>query len=197
MASFMSKALEYLGLKEFDDDEEFYEEDEFEEPAPRRTRRPAPPEREFEREPRLIAEPVTQVQPSLRIKANPLRPVPLEEQAPAPTTMASPTSLVRPIASAASSINAQPIVHIVTPHQFENAQEVAHAVKAGKSVIINLVSVDPDLTRRLVDFCAGLTMGIEGKLERVTEKVFLLTPDNVTISNDERTRLRERGFGDL
>ncbi len=203
MASFMSKALEYLGLKEFDDEEEYFDEEEYEEPAPRRA--PAPrrvqAEREYEREPRLVAEPVTQVQPGLRLKANPLRPVPLDETpSAAPMTVApavpSP-SVVRPIVANQSPIAAQPIVHIVTPHQFENAQEVAHAVKSGKSVIINLVNVDPDLTRRLVDFCAGLTMGIEGKLERVTEKVFLLTPNNVTISNDERTRLRERGFSDL
>ncbi len=192
MASFMNKALEYLGLKEFDD-EEFYEEEEFEEPAPRRTRRQAPAERDA-REPRLTADPIAPPPPSLRITGAPLRPVPLDE--PAPASFA-PTSVVRPIVNPISSFNAQPVVHIVTPQQFENAQEIAEAVKNGKSVIVNLLNADNDLTRRLVDFCAGLTLGVDGKLERVTEKVFLLTPINVTVSNDERTRLRDRGFSDL
>ena len=188
MASFLNKALEYLGLKEFDEDE-FYDDEDFEdEPTPRRPRRPPV----AEREPKLAAEPVPPATPSLRITGNPLRPVPLEDGA---SPIAS-TSVVRPIA-VATNPSSQPVVHIVTPQQFDSAQEIATAVKANKCVIVNLLGADKDLTRRLVDFCAGLTMGVEGRLERVTEQVFLLSPSNVTISNDERTRLQDRGFNGL
>ena len=190
MASFLNKALEYLGLKEFDEDE-FYDDEEFEEePVARRPRR-APV---AEREPKLSAEPVSPAPSSLRITGNPLRPVPLDEPLPGPSAA---TSVVRPIVSPIPSGSSQPVVHIVTPQQFDSAQEIATAVKANKCVIVNLLGADKDLTRRLVDFCAGLTMGIEGKLERVTEQVFLLSPSNVTISNDERSRLQDRGFSSL
>lgn len=190
MASFFNKALEYLGLKEFDEDE-FYDDEEFEEEvAPRRPRRQTP----AEREPRLSADPVTATTPALRITGNPLRPVPIEEPAQNPTRA---TSVVRPITPSTAGFATQPVVHIVTPQQFDSAQEIATAVKANKCVIVNLLGADKDLTRRLVDFCAGLTMGVDGKLERVTEQVFLLSPSNVTISNDERTRLQDRGFNGL
>jgi cell division inhibitor SepF len=120
--------------------------------------------------------------------------VPLEDQA---SVTSQPPSIVRPISASSGAFNAQPVVHIVTPHQFDSAQEIATAVKGSKCVIVNLLGADKDLTRRLVDFCAGLTMGVDGKLERVTEQVFLLSPSNVTISNDERTRLQDRGFNGL
>lgn len=190
MASFFNKALEYLGLKEFDEDE-FYDDEEEEVEAPARR-----PRRHLasEREPRLVSDPVQPAAPSLRITGNPLRPVPLDEPISSPTHA---TSVIRPISTAPSTYATQPVVHIVTPQQFDSAQEIASAVKASKCVIVNLLGADKDLTRRLVDFCAGLTMGVDGKLERVTEQVFLLSPSNVTISNDERTRLQDRGFNGL
>lgn len=189
MASFLDKALEYLGLKDMDDDE-FYEDDfEDEEPVARRPRRSAT----VEREPKLTADPAPVAQPTLRITGNPLRPVPLEDPVPAAVPR---SSTVRPIVPQGMS-SSQTVVHIVTPQQFDSAQEIAVAVKSEKCVIVNLLGADKDLTRRLVDFCAGLTMGVDGKLERVTEQVFLLSPRNVTISNDERTRLQDRGFNGL
>jgi len=190
MASFFNKALEYLGLKEFDEDEFYDDEEEVAETQARRPRRHMANDRDS----RLVAEPVSPAAPSLRITGNPLRPVPLEESISSPTQA---TSVIRPISTTPSSYAAQPVVHIVTPQQFDSAQEIASAVKANKCVIVNLLGADKDLTRRLVDFCAGLTMGVDGKLERVTEQVFLLSPSNVTISNDERTRLQDRGFNGL
>jgi len=190
MASFFNKALEYLGLKEFDEDEFYDDEEEAAEAVVRRPRRHMANDRDS----RLSAEPVPPAAPSLRITGNPLRPVPLEEPISSPTRA---TSVIRPISSSPNSYGAQPVVHIVTPQQFDSAQEIASAVKANKCVIVNLLGSDKDLTRRLVDFCAGLTMGVDGKLERVTEQVFLLSPSNVTISNDERTRLQDRGFNGL
>ncbi|HUY07519.1 MAG TPA: cell division protein SepF [Acidimicrobiales bacterium] len=189
MASFFNKALEYLGLKELDDGE-FYDEDEEVDAPARRPRR----HMANDREPRLAADPVSPAAPGLRITGNPLRPVPLDESISSPSQT---TSIIRPISTASSSYSTQPVVHIVTPQQFDSAQEIANAVKASKCVIVNLLGADKDLTRRLVDFCAGLTMGVDGKLERVTEQVFLLSPSNVTISNDERTRLQDRGFNGL
>jgi cell division inhibitor SepF len=190
MASFLNKALEYLGLKDIDDDEFYDDNFEDEEPVARRPRRSAT----IEREPKLVADPAPAPQPTLRITGNPLRTVPIDD--PAAAALAR-QSTVRPIVPAAAGSSGQTVVHIVTPQQFDSAQEIAVAVKNEKCVIVNLLGADKDLTRRLVDFCAGLTMGVDGKLERVTEQVFLLSPRNVTISNDERTRLQDRGFNGL
>jgi cell division inhibitor SepF len=50
------------------------------------------------------------------------------------------------------------------------------------------------VAKRLIDFAAGLTFGLDGRIQRVAEKVFLLTPRNVEVSAEERRRLQERGF---
>ena len=60
-------------------------------------------------------------------------------------------------------------------------------------VILNLQSSDQDLSKRLIDFASGLTYALDGGMQRVADKVFLLTPRNVEVSAEERARLLERG----
>ena len=66
--------------------------------------------------------------------------------------------------------------------------------KNQQPVIMDLQDADRDLARRLIDFASGLCYGLGGQMERLDNQVYLLTPANVTVSSEERRRLRERGF---
>lgn len=92
------------------------------------------------------------------------------------------------------SVAPQAKVHIVEPASFNDAQEIADKFKANIPVIINLQLSDSDLSKRLIDFSSGLTYALDGGIEKVAEKVFLLTPSNVEVSAEEKRRLREKGF---
>ncbi|MGI8580111.1 MAG: cell division protein SepF [Solirubrobacteraceae bacterium] len=85
-------------------------------------------------------------------------------------------------------------VHLVVPKVFNDAQEVANKFKEDIPVILNLQSSDTDLSKRLIDFSSGLTYALDGGMQRIADKVFLLTPRNVEVSAEERARLIEKGF---
>ena len=84
-------------------------------------------------------------------------------------------------------------VHLVVPRSFNDAQQIADKFKEGTPVILNLQGSDADLSKRLIDFGSGLTYAMDGGMQRVADKVFLLTPRNVEVSAEERARLLERG----
>jgi cell division inhibitor SepF len=84
-------------------------------------------------------------------------------------------------------------VHLVLPRSFNDAQQVADKFKDGIPVILNLQSSDTELSKRLIDFASGLTYALNGGMQRVADKVFLLTPRNVEVSAEERARIIERG----
>ena len=85
-------------------------------------------------------------------------------------------------------------VHLVTPGSFNDAQEVADRFKQSVPVILNLQTTDGELAKRLIDFASGLTYALEGGMQKVAEKTFLLTPRNVEVSAEEKARLVEKGF---
>ncbi|OGX21677.1 MAG: hypothetical protein A3K54_02465 [Omnitrophica WOR_2 bacterium RBG_13_44_8] len=85
-------------------------------------------------------------------------------------------------------------VHIIEPTSFNDAQLVGDKFKADIPVIINLSSTDHDTAKRLLDFASGLTYGLNGSIQRVAEKVFLITPNNVEVSAEEKIRLQQRGL---
>jgi cell division inhibitor SepF len=85
-------------------------------------------------------------------------------------------------------------VHLVVPRSFNDAQQIADKFKDANPVILNLQGADPELSKRLIDFTSGLTYALDGGMQRVADKVFLLTPRNVEVSAEERARLVERGF---
>jgi cell division inhibitor SepF len=85
-------------------------------------------------------------------------------------------------------------VHLVIPKSFNDAQDVADKFKDAIPVIINLQGSEPDLSKRLIDFASGLTYALDGGMQRIADKVFLLTPRNVEVSAEERARLIEKGF---
>jgi cell division inhibitor SepF len=85
-------------------------------------------------------------------------------------------------------------VHLVVPKSFNDAQQIADRFKDSVPVILNLQSSDTDLSKRLIDFASGLTYALDGGMQRIADKVFMLTPRNVEISAEERARLIEKGF---
>jgi cell division inhibitor SepF len=85
-------------------------------------------------------------------------------------------------------------VHLVIPKSFNDAQQVADQFKDDVPVILNLQGTDTDLSKRLIDFASGLTYALDGGMQRIADKVFLLTPRNVEVSAEERARLIDKGF---
>ena len=79
------------------------------------------------------------------------------------------------------------------PRSFNDAQQIADRFKLGVPVIVNLQNADQELSKRLVDFASGLTYALNGSMQRVADRVFLLTPHNVQVSAEERARVLESG----
>jgi cell division inhibitor SepF len=84
-------------------------------------------------------------------------------------------------------------VHLVLPRSFNDAQQIADKFKQSIPVILNLQGTDTELSKRLIDFASGLTYALNGGMQRVADKVFLLTPRNVEVSAEQRAQLLERG----
>jgi cell division inhibitor SepF len=101
---------------------------------------------------------------------------------------ASRTSVLRPVND--SDVK----VHLVIPRNFNDAQQVADQFKRSVPVILNLQTTDHELSKRMIDFCSGLTYAIDGGMQRIAEKIFLLTPKNVEVSAEEKARLLDKGF---
>jgi cell division inhibitor SepF len=99
----------------------------------------------------------------------------------------------RPRAQLATVPSPSVRVHLVIPRSFNDAQQIADRFKDGTPVILNLQGTDQELSKRLIDFASGLTYALDGGMQRVADKVFLLTPKNVEVSAEERARLLERG----
>ena len=85
-------------------------------------------------------------------------------------------------------------MHVVTPRSFNDAQSIADEFKRSKPVIINLQSTDRELSKRLIDFASGMTYALGGGMQRVSQGIFLLTPENVQVSAEEKARILEGGF---
>ncbi|MDO9355945.1 MAG: cell division protein SepF [Solirubrobacteraceae bacterium] len=85
-------------------------------------------------------------------------------------------------------------VHLVLPKSFNDAQQMADRYKDGTPVILNLQGAEQDLSRRLIDFGSGLTYALDGGMQRIADKVFMLTPRNVELSAEQRAQLLEKGF---
>ena len=107
-----------------------------------------------------------------------------ETEAPPPRSSSSRRGRLRGIDSAGSQVR----VHLVLPRSFNDAQQIADRFKDSVPVILNLQSADTELSKRLIDFASGLTYALDGSMQRVADKVFLLTPRNVEVSAEERAR---------
>ena len=175
--SFIKKSMAYLGLV---DDYDDY--DEYDRPAPLATRqRPVAAEPEDEGPAAATG----------RIRVTPAG----AASGAVATTAQQPTA--RPTTSPSVKIStpdAGARVHIVAPARFADAVEIANRLMANQPVIVNMQTADRDLQRRMIDFCSGATYALSGGMERVADEVFLLTPSNVKVSEEERQRLADHGL---
>lgn len=91
---------------------------------------------------------------------------------------------------------ARPAQRITTlhPRTYNEARTIGEHFREGTPVIMNLSEMDDSDAKRLVDFAAGLIFGLRGSIERVTAKVFLLSPANVQITAEDKQRIAEGGF---
>jgi len=107
---------------------------------------------------------------------------------PAPVAPAAGRAPVTPLrkSSTARNVSVQEMNEILTvhPRQYRDAQAIAESFREGIPVIINLSQMSEGDARRLVDFASGLSQGLYGKIERVTPKVFLLSPSHVVVSGE-------------
>ncbi len=95
-------------------------------------------------------------------------------------------SLVRPVPVTTKKPS------VVSPMSFDDAKDVGDCFRSGLAVILNLQHSTREVARRLIDFSSGLCYGLDGRMERVADHVYLLTPSNVEVSAEER-RLMEQG----
>jgi cell division inhibitor SepF len=178
MASMWRRAMVYLGLQddpegyEYDyDGYEAYEDDD----PPTHARRVEPAgDGAVATEPRVV-------EPAPTVRALPREPARGSDDPPR-------TGSIRAIATTSAR------VHIVEPQGFNDAQEVGDRLKASQPVILNLQGLGRDLQRRLIDFSSGLAYAVGGSMQRVADQVFLLTPSNVEVSQEEKERLQARGL---
>lgn len=80
------------------------------------------------------------------------------------------------------------------PRTYNEARTIGEHFREGTPVIMNLTEMVDSDAKRLVDFAAGLVFGLHGSIERVTNKVFLLSPANVEVTAEDKARMAERGF---
>lgn len=85
-------------------------------------------------------------------------------------------------------------IHRSEPKRFNDAEDFARRFKDGVPVIMNLQNADDAACRRLIDFASGLVFALDGRLEIVASRVYLLTPPNVEVSAEDRERLAGGGF---
>ncbi len=182
MAGAMRKMAVYLGLVEDDDHDDQFE-DEYEDArrdVRTRDRRPAYDEREDDRYQSRSVKPLpdTRAVRTFRSDATPDR----------RPTMA-PLADRRPIAPLEFSR-----IETVHPQSYNDARRIGEDYRSGVPVIMNLTQLDDADAKRIIDFAAGLVFGMHGTIERITNKVFLLSPANVDVGDAARAQIAQDGF---
>jgi cell division inhibitor SepF len=107
---------------------------------------------------------------------------------------AAPRAAARPRADTREAVVDSYRITTLHPRNYNDARTVGEYYRDGTPVIMNLTDMEDTDAKRLVDFAAGLVFALHGTIERVTAKVFLLSPANVTVTAEEKARLAEGGF---
>jgi cell division inhibitor SepF len=191
------KTMTYLGLGP---DEEYEDDGYYDDPVDPAPPRQAPQARAPQPGlgPRMVPSPSAgedsdvRVVPAVRTlppdQVSAVRATPIEDGP--PTSLHE--SLGPTVRAVPSPARARP--HVVQPTSFEDAMDIGSSFKQGLPVIMNLGGADRDLARRLIDFASGVVFALEGSMERVAPQVYLITPTDVEVSDDDRRRLQERGL---
>ncbi|MFE9969801.1 cell division protein SepF [Streptomyces hirsutus] len=212
MAGAMRKMAVYLGLVEDDgyDGRGFDPDDDFEpelDPEPERDHRRHEPSHQSHG-----VHGAHQLQRDEEVRVGPSPPLrePVARSASLPAESARPARIA-PVASitqerASLEKNAPVIMPKVVserepyrittlhPRTYNEARTIGEHFREGTPVIMNLTEMDDTDAKRLVDFAAGLVFGLHGSIERVTQKVFLLSPANVDVTAEDKARIAEGGF---
>ena len=107
--------------------------------------------------------------------------------------VAEPEPEPAPVAAPASKSYRITTLH---PRNYNEARTIGERFREGMPVIMNLSEMDDADAKRLVDFAAGLSFGLRGSIERVTAKVFLISPQDVAVTAEDKAKIREGGFSD-
>jgi cell division inhibitor SepF len=173
MGSAMRKMGVYLGLLEdterYDDD--YY--DDYDEPPARRDPRDARDEARLDR-----------MERAERLES---RPAPVADIAERRRPQPAPAGSVGTVAELSR-------ITTLHPRSYNDARTIGENFREGVPVIMNLSEMDDADAKRLVDFSAGLVFAVRGSIERVTNKVFLLSPPNVSVAAEDKQRIAEGGF---
>ena len=103
----------------------------------------------------------------------------------------TPAAPVAPAATVATPLSRITTLH---PRTYNEARVIGENFREGVPVIMNLSEMGDADAKRLVDFAAGLVFAVRGSIERVTNKVFLLSPPNVSVTAEDKQRIAEGGF---
>jgi cell division inhibitor SepF len=99
-----------------------------------------------------------------------------------------------PAGRPATAVASMSRITTLHPRTYNEARVIGENFRDGVPVIMNLSEMDDNDAKRLVDFAAGLVFSVHGSIERVTNKVFLLSPPNVTVAAEDKQRIVEGGF---
>lgn len=207
MAGAMRKMAVYLGLVEDDgyDGPGFDPDDEFEpEPEPERDRRRHQPPSHHSLEKAEAGEPMRVVHPPAQREREP-SPSPAAVSESGRPGRIAPVSSITPerqnVEKSAPVIMPKAVserepyrITTLHPRTYNEARTIGEHFREGTPVIMNLTEMDDTDAKRLVDFAAGLVFGLHGSIERVTQKVFLLSPANVDVTAEDKARIAEGGF---
>ncbi|MEP9365544.1 cell division protein SepF [Nocardioides sp. CN2-186] len=122
----------------------------------------------------------------------PVARVPRKDQRPAP--VADLSERRRPASGPTGVVAELSRITTLHPRTYNEARTVGENFREGVPVIMNLSEMDDNDAKRLVDFAAGLVFATRGTIERVTSKVFLLSPPNVSVAAEDKQRIAEGGF---
>ncbi|QKV95486.1 cell division protein SepF [Streptomyces sp. NA02950] len=200
MAGAMRKMAVYLGLVEDDgyDGRGFDPDDDFEpEPEPERDRRrhqvvEAEPRPERGESVRVVHPPAQREPAPLAVETGrPARIAPVASITPERQNLEKNAPVIMP-----KVVSEREPYRITTlhPRTYNEARTIGEHFREGTPVIMNLTEMDDTDAKRLVDFAAGLVFGLHGSIERVTQKVFLLSPANVDVTAEDKARIAEGGF---
>lgn len=120
-------------------------------------------------------------------EVSPVRNEDTSERFERPAAQSSAPANVTPLRRAPQQVNEMHEILTVHPRQYKDAKEIASAFRDEIPVIINLSQMTDSDARRLIDFSAGLTQGLNGKIERVTTKVYLLSPESINVSGSRKS----------
>lgn len=197
------KAMVWLGLTDAEEDEDQY--DDYEESPPRRTRHyraeapvpPSPRVQVFQTSPEQSRDDRDNIR-HLNGDRFAARPGGSDYEQPRHENYENRAS--DPRASFVKPVPAEkPKLHLSQPHRFSDVQEIGDSFKERQLVVVDLANLSKDLSRRVIDFCSGVTYSLEGRIEKLSDVVLLLSPANIELSVQDKDKLMERlllGTGD-